>query len=177
MGPVIPDRISKRRTAGIRLTPRSTNPYTAGTVRGRSSMVEPQSSKLTTRVRFSSPAPPETVTLQGISADCDAPRETAFSPGDPSLGPAQVRQRPANDSHPPRNRRHVSEQDATPGRRRRSRRRLQDADAPISPPASTIETLLAARAARLATNRRHTRAGPTGFHLSTANPRIPLSMT
>ena len=59
--------ISKRRTAGIRLTPRSASHYMAGTVRGRSSMVEPQSSKLTTRVRFSSPAPSKTVPLKRLS--------------------------------------------------------------------------------------------------------------
>src|SRR5665811_2489349 len=55
--PLLVGRISKHRTMGIRLTPRSTGSYTTGVARGRSSMVEPQFSKLTTRVRFSSPAP------------------------------------------------------------------------------------------------------------------------
>jgi hypothetical protein len=88
-------RISKHRTVGIRLTPRSVGTYTAGVARGRSSMVEPQSSKLTTRVRFSSPAPPKTVTLQGISALCDVPRETSIYPSRPPfrscLGPVVPR--------------------------------------------------------------------------------------
>ena len=44
-------------SAGIRLTPRTRRTHRLS--RGRSSMVEPQSSKLATRVRFSSPAPPQ----------------------------------------------------------------------------------------------------------------------
>ena len=95
MGPQHRGWISKRRTAGIRLTPRSTNPYTAGAARGRSSMVEPQSSKLTTRVRFSSPAPSKTITRKGNSTIRNVARATDIWPNGLMSSSCEVLRGPA----------------------------------------------------------------------------------
>src|SRR5665647_489141 len=70
-------------------------------------MVEPQFSKLTTRVRFSSPAPAKTVALKGDSTVWDVPWKTVIYPSRPlfrsCLGPVVVLRRswedPVNDSH------------------------------------------------------------------------------
>src|SRR5450759_317342 len=70
-------------------------------------MVEPQFSKLTTRVRFSSPAPAKTVALKGDSTIWDVPWKTVIYPSRPlfrsCLGPVVVLRRswenPVNDSH------------------------------------------------------------------------------